>query len=141
MENKTQCDLYGYGPYGGIACKNVDDFYIIDSELRYIEVNDNKVEVTNDEGYVYNQSYIVFSDKLSGELRNNPTLKKSFAIAHEGKILSVTGGIIVPSLRDEGKALDLQIHSILAPSEENVDLNNIEIFEIISSDTLSKIKY
>ena len=134
MENKTQCDLYGYGPYGGIACKNVDNFNIIDSELRYIEV-------TNDEGYVYNQSYIVFSDKLSGELRNNPTLKKSFAIAHEGKILSVTGGIIVPSLRDEGKALDLQIHSILAPSEENVDLNNIEIFEIISSDTLSKIKY
>jgi hypothetical protein len=140
MENKTQCDLYGYGPYGGIACKNVDDFNIIDSELRYIEVNDNKVEVTNDEGYVYNQSYIVFSDKLSGELRNNPTLKKSFAISHEGKILSVTGGIIVPSLRDEGKALDLQIYPILAPSEENVDLNKIEIFEIISSDTLSKVK-
>ena len=140
-ENKTQCDLYGYGPYGGIACKNVDDFNIIDSELRYIEVNDDKVNVTNDEGYVYNQSYIVFSDKLSEELRNNSTLKKSFAVAHGGKILSVTEGIIVQSLRDEGKALDLQIYSILAPSEENVDLNNIEIFEIISSDTLSKIKY
>jgi hypothetical protein len=140
-DNKTQCDLYGYGPYGGIVCKNIDEFNIIDSELRYIEVSDDEVNVTNDEENFYIQSYIVFSDKLSEELRNNSTLKKSFAVAYKGKILSVTEGIITKSLRDEGKALDLQIHSILAPSEEKVDLNKIEIFEIISSDTLSKIKY
>jgi len=140
-DNKTQCDLYGYGPYGGIVCKNIDEFNIIDSELRYIEVSDDEVNVTNDEENFYIQSYIVFSDKLSEELRNNSTLKKSFAVAYKGKILSVTEGIITKSLRDEGKAFDLQIFPILAPSEEKVDLNNIEIFEIISSDTLSKIKY
>jgi hypothetical protein len=139
-EYNAQCDLYGYGPYGGIVCNDIDEFEIINSELRYIAVNDDKVNVINNEANVYIQSYIIFSDTMSEELRNNSTLKKSFAVSYAGKILSVIEGIRFQSLRDEGRALDLQILPILAPSEENVDLNKIEIFEIISSDTLAKVK-
>jgi hypothetical protein len=77
---------------------------------------------------------------LSEKLQQNVDLKKWFAVTYDNKILSVVNGIAQPSLRENGKALDLSIYPILDNSELKIDIKKVQIYEITSSNTLARIQ-
>jgi hypothetical protein len=83
--------------------------------------------------------FLVYSDKLSETLNKDKEIQKYYAVTANGKIASITQGIIVNSLRDNGKALDLRVDAILSPKIFTKHSDQIQIFEIINENTLKRI--
>jgi hypothetical protein len=134
------CDVFGVGPFKEIICKNVSNFNIKQSNMKYVLVNEDATSTINQKIYSISPTYIIFGDELSKELNQNVDLEKWFAVTYNNKILSVASGIIQASLRDNGEALDLAIYPIMDNSEFEIDIKKIQIYEISSSNTLARIQ-
>jgi len=134
------CDVFGFGPFKDIVCKNISDFNIEKSNMKSVLSNEKTFSNLNQEIYSLSPIYLIYGDELSKKLQLYFDLKKWFAVTYDNKILSVVNGIAQPSLRDKGKALDLAIYPILDNSELEIDIKKVQIYEITSSNTLARIE-
>ena len=134
------CDVFGFGPFKDIICRDVSDFNIEKSNMKSVLANEEIISSINQEIYSPSPIYLIYGDELSEKLQQNVDLKKWFAVTYDNKILSVVNGIAQPSLRENGKALDLSIYPILDNSELKIDIKKVQIYEIISSNTLARIQ-
>jgi hypothetical protein len=134
------CDAFGIGPFKEIICKNVSNFNIEQSNMRYVLANEDASSAINQKLYAISPTYIIFGDELSKELNQKVDLEKWFAVTYDNKILSVVNGITQASIRDNGEALDLVIYPILDNSEFEIDIKKVQIYEISSSNTMARIQ-
>ena len=134
------CDIFGFGPFKDIVCKNISDFNIDKSNMKSVLANEKTFSNLNQGIYSLSPIYLIYGDELSKKLQQNVDLKKWFAVTYDNKILSVVNGIAQPSLRDKGKALDLAIYPILDNSELEIDIKKVQIYEITSSNILARIQ-
>jgi hypothetical protein len=134
------CDVFGFGPFRDIICRDVSDFNIEKSNMKSVLANEEIISSINQEIYSPSPIYLIYGDELSEKLQQNVDLKKWFAVTYDNKILSVVNGIAQPSLRENGKALDLSIYPILDNSELKIDIKKVQIYEITSSNTLARIQ-
>jgi hypothetical protein len=134
------CDVFGFGPFKDIICKNVSEFNIDKSNMKSVLANEEKISNLNQEIYSLSPIYLIYGDELSKKLQQNVDLKKWFAVTYDNKIVSVVNGVVQPSLRDNGEALDLAIYPILDNSEFEIDIKKVQIYEITSNNTLARIQ-
>lgn len=134
------CDAFGFGPYKDFICKDVSDFNIEKSNMKFVLANEEKISSINQQIYSLSPIYLIYGDELSQKLQQNVNLNKWFAVTYNNKILSVVNGIVQQSLRDNRKALDLSIYPILDNSEFDIDIKKVQIFEITTNNTLAQIQ-
>ena len=77
---------------------------------------------------------------MSKNLNENRQLEKWYAVSYNNKISYIGKGIITQSLRDSGKALDLQVISLLYGVKEKIELEKVRIFEIRDERNLDELK-
>jgi hypothetical protein len=135
-----ECDIYGVGPFKEYICKSTDNFNIKKSSLRAFIENKNELFDVNPASQAYIVDFMIYSDELSGYFRENPKIEKWFGASYKDKIVSITKGIIHPSTRDNGNAIDLQFSATLFGINELIELNEIRIFEFDEGNEMKEIK-
>ena len=133
------CDGFGFGPYKDIICKDVSDFNIEKSNMKFVLANEEEISNINQQIYALSPIYLIYGNELSQNLRQNVNLSKWFAVTYDNKIISVVNGIVQASLRDNGNALDLLVYPIIDNSEFDFDIKKVQIYEISASNSLAKL--
>jgi hypothetical protein len=136
-----KCDLFSIGPFKDQICRSISNFRVKNSKLQALFSSRDEILKVNPEINQYKVDFIVYGDNLSKILEKDPLFNKWFAISYNNQIVSITKGKIIGSLRDEGKARDLNVSAVLFGIYEPIEVGRMKLYEFEGQNTIQEIDF